>query len=112
MATPADGPYLAAIVKLIGKEIPEVALARIDAAAIEPAKRRRRGQSRRSEAPQKAGAPREAGAHQAERSGAPGPAKRKRRGRENADSQGAWGGDSPVPAFLTRPLRDMRDKGD
>ena len=112
LATPADGPFLAAIVKLIGKEIPEIALARVDAAALDPAKRRRRGQSRRSEAPRKSEAPRQAGAKQAKRSGAPEPAKRKRRVREKADSQGAWGGDSPVPAFLRRPIRNARDKGD
>ena len=123
LAVPADGPYLAAIAKLIGKEIPEIALGEIGGATLEPAKSRRRGGSRRAGAAKERGA-RKTGARTTgprteskkkpsadgkERSR--GGAKTARRhDAETKDGPGAWGGDSPVPAFLTRPVPGGRDK--
>ena len=118
LAAPADGPYLAAIAKLTGKEIPKVVLTDVDGAALDPAKASRRGGSRRSGAAKQSGAPKaRAPAKRAKpiaggRKRDQGAAKPAKRGDgETPASPGAWGGDSPVPAFLTRPVRGAHDKG-
>ena len=123
LAAPADGPYLAAIAKLIGRDIPEIALGEIGGAALEPAKSRRRGGSRRATAAKERGT-RKTGARtsgprtETKKPSADGKKRSrggaktgKRRDAEAKDAPGAWGGDSPVPAFLTRPVPGGRDKG-
>ena len=119
LAAPADGPYLAAIAKLIGKEIPEITLGDIGGAALDPTKARRRGGSRRAgaakrgsasktEAQPKTDKPSGGGSKRARAGAKPS----KRSDAEKKESPGAWGGDSPVPAFLTRPVPRERDKDD
>jgi len=122
LAAPADGPYLAAIATLVGKAIPEITLADIDGAALDPAKSRRRGGSRRATAAKRSRTPKTDAQTKAEkpskgankpRHGAAKPAKGgKAKGPDSpGDAGSGWGGDSPVPAFLTRPVRGVRDKG-
>ncbi len=119
LAAPPDGPYLAAIAKLIGNEIPEIALGDIGAAALDEPKGRRRGGSRRAAAPKRSG-PRKAKTRAKSDKPRPAAGKRarsdnktaKRKDAEAKESPGAWGGDSPVPAFLTRPVPGGRDKGE
>ena len=119
LAAPADGPYLAAIAKLIGKEIAEITLGDIGGAALDPTKARRRGGSRRAGAANRGGAGKTEAQPKTDKPSGGG-SKRARAGAkpskrsvaEKNESPGAWGGDSPVPAFLTRPVPRERDKDD
>ncbi len=119
LAAPADGPYLAAIAKLIGKEIPKIELAEIGGAELDPAKARRRSGSRRAGAAKQSRERKTGPRPNSEKPSAAGKKRTrssakatKRSDKEAKASPGAWGGDSPVPAFLTRPVPGGRDKED